>query len=31
MVEDRKGEKSEKSFKWPGNHPEEKETETRVI
>jgi len=26
MVEDHRGEKSEKSFKWPGNHPNEKET-----
>ena len=24
MVGDHKGEMSEKSFKWPGNHPDEK-------
>lgn len=33
MVENHKGEKYEKSFKRPGNHPDEKEREkkTRVI
>jgi hypothetical protein len=27
MVKDHKEKKSEKSFKWPENHPDEKETE----
>jgi hypothetical protein len=29
MVEDHNGEKSEKSFKWPENHPDERETKNK--